>query len=372
MECKNCGAQIHGHPARCPECDTRLKPKRPPLLIRGIFTLASVVVYLVLIGSLLAAALLTDISRLTSSGGIQGILDHLLTSDQSVSAEPVQLPSPQGGQLHLLSSGGNSAEDEEDKIKISFDMLTSSESLNQFLTETVQNALGESTTITVEQVSTFIEESTLMEFVADKTASLLEDIFTGTENTTLTADDFMGLVEENQALIEEVFQIKLTDEIKQEISASLTESLGEEDLAAQLRAEVAQTLEEPIEELNGMNIRQLLALLQQLIQPVVLVIAYILCLALMALLCGLSYYNIPKGLRWSATACLTAGLVLSIPTAIIQFYPAALAQQISEMEQPLFILSSIARVLAPVHYTIAGVGAALYVLAIMWRLVKRR
>lgn len=396
MECKNCGTHIHGRPARCPECDTRLKPKRPPLLIRGVFTLASVVVYLVLIVSLLATAVLTDISRLTSSGGIQDLLDHVLTSEQSPVVDPTIDPSAQVGKLNLLTTTdyGEYTVDEEGNIidkdgniignvndsqnpddsnlDFSLDMLTSAESLSAFLAEMAKDVLGEEAPITTEQIQAFIEESTVTEFIADKTSSLLEDILTGSENTTLTAEDVMALVEENQALIEEVFQVELTDEIKQEISASVTEAMGEEDLADQLRTEVAQTLDEPIEDLGGITVNQLLALIQQLTQPVVLMTACTMCLALMALLCGLSYYNIPKGLRWCATACLTVGLALSIPTAILQFSPAALAQQIPEMEQLLSLISGIAGVMAPVHYTIAFAGIALYALAILLRIFKRR
>ena len=397
MECKNCGAQVRGRSARCPECDTRLKPKRPPLLIRGVFTLLSVAVYLVLIVSLLSAALLTDLHLLTSSGGIQDILDHVLTGQPSPDVDPTIDPSAQVvGKVNLLADYdfGDYIIDEDGNIidkdgniignvndpqgtggsdlEFSLDMLTSSEALSAFLAEMAQDALGENSPVTTEQIQTFIDQSTLTEFVADKTASLLEDILTGSSNTTITAEDLMGLVEENQALIEEVFQVELTDEIKQDIYASVTEAIGEEDLAQQVRAEVEQDLAEPIEELGGITTNQLMALLQQLTQPVVLAIVYILCLALMALLCGLSYYNIPKGLRWCATACLTMGLLLSIPTAIIQFSPAAVAQQLPEFGSLISIAGGIAGVMAPVHYTLAGVGLGMYVLAIVWRVFKRR
>lgn len=396
MECNHCGAQFRGHPARCPECDTRLKPKRPPLLIRALLSLVSVAVYLVLIVSVLTAAVLTDIHLLTSSGGIQDILDYVLTTDRSPTVDPTINPSTQVGKLNLLTSTdyGDYTIDEDGNIidkdgniigniydtqdpegslpEFSMDMLTSTESLSNYLAEIAQEMLGDSTTVTAEQIQTFIEQSTLTEFVADKTASLLEDVLTGSANTTITAEDLIGLVEENEALIEEVFQVELTEEIKQEISVSVHEAIGEEDLAQQVRTEVAQSLDAPIEELGGMTANELMATIKQLSQPSVVVSSYALCLTLMVLLCLLSYYNIPKGLRWSASACLTVGLLLSIPTFVLQHFPTALAQQIPELTELMSVFSGVANVMAPVHYTLTIAGFVMYVLGIVWRFFKRK
>lgn len=394
MQCKHCGATFHGHPSRCPECDGPIKAKKPPFLIRTVFQLVSLIIYIILCVSLLATALLTDIRLLTSSGGIESILQHVLSSGQDA-PPPTTDAGMHSSRLTLLSSTESSSDDytidengniigpdgsilgnvndpeNQQGTQIPADILTSSDALTDYLYALAQQMLGEDIPVTAEQLQTFIEESTITEFVAEKASSLVDDVLSGTEVTTITAEDIMALVEENQQLIEETFQVELTDEMKQEISLSVKEALGDEDLAEQLRSEVSETMQEPVPGLNGMTVSQLLATVQELSQPFVLILACVLCFALMALLWGLNYYNVPKGLRWSASACTTAGTVLAVPVAILQFFPSLLAQQMPETAELLSVFSGAATVLAPVHYGILVLGVALYVFAALWRILKK-
>ena len=93
MQCKHCGADIKGHPRRCPECNSRLKKKKPPLPLRLVMYLLSAIFYLVLTVSLMVSVLLTDLYLMTSDGGIETILSHIVNQDRSAT-EPTQPSEP--------------------------------------------------------------------------------------------------------------------------------------------------------------------------------------------------------------------------------------------------------------------------------------
>lgn len=330
---------------------------KPTFMARLILQISSLVLSLVLTVSLLATALLADVLVLTSSGGIETILNHMV-SPADPAPDSTQPAMGAAGVILLASP---------DSAEISADTSPDSNILTEYVYDLVQEALGDDIPITPEQVQYFIEESTIIDFVAGKSASLVQDMLNGTENTTVTAEELRQLMDENEKVIEETFQVEITEEMKQDMVTKMEEAVVDTDINATLRSGVERVLQTPVPGTGGMTVSDLLVIVQQYTKTQVLLGAIAVCLVLMLALCGLNYYYLPKGLRWSASSCMLAGGLLSIPLAIVQAAPSLLADVMPETSETLNLLSGAANALAPVHYGLFGFGVALMIVSALLR-----
>lgn len=368
MHCKKCGAALTDDGAFCPSCGAKIKTrgKKPFFLIRFFLHLLSFVLYLVLIVSLLATALLADVKILTSSGGIETILTHLVTSEDTPA--PATSPAMGAAGVMLLSATELSGD-----VHIPDDATSDSGALADVILEMAGQILGEDVSITPEQIQTFIKESTVMEFVADKAASMVGNILTGKTDSSpiITTEDILQLVEDNQQLIEETFQVEITEESKQEMAGQIDTALADADINAVLQESITQALQTPVPGTNGMTVQEIMVYIQQLAQTKVIVLCIVACLLLMGLLLLLNYYDIPQGLRWAGSACATAGALLATPLAIVQFSPALVAGILPETGETLQLISGAAAVVVPVHYGLLAVGTVLLVVSFLWRVFTK-
>lgn len=361
MHCKKCGSALTDDAAFCPSCGAKAKKrsKKPFFLFRFFLNLMSFVLYLVLMVSLLATSLLADAKILTSSGGIEAIMTHLVSPDQ---APPATAPAMGAVGVVQLSSA-----------EVPGDAPVSEDTLVEQIREMAQQILGEDTPITTEQIHSFIENSTLMEFVADKAASTVENILKGEADSSplITTEEILQLIDENEQVIEDTFQIELTEKSKQEMSAQIDDALADADMNALLQESIVQALQTTVPGTNGMTVQDLLGYVEKLAQPPVIALGAALCLMLMGLVMWLNYYQLHRGLRWIAGACITAGSLLATPLALVQFSPALVSGILPETGETLQLLSGAAAVIAPVHYGMLAVGVVLTLVSFVWRMFAR-
>lgn len=97
-----------------------------------------------------------------------------------------------------------------------------------------------------EMVEGFLAEPAVSEFVSDKTMSYLQDAITGQSNTTLTAEEIMAFLEENQELFEEHFNVELTDEVKENIETEVTKAVEEKNLNETIQNSVNNAVSAPV------------------------------------------------------------------------------------------------------------------------------
>ncbi len=83
---------------------------------------------------------------------------------------------------------------------------------------------GGQITITLEEASEFIEESTFDEFAADLGASLISDLITGENTTILDEETVTELLTENAPLLEEYFDLDMSETVIAEVTATVVES----------------------------------------------------------------------------------------------------------------------------------------------------
>lgn len=343
------------------EHNEKKEQNKPTFMARLILQISSLVLSLVLAVSLLATALLADVLVLTSSGGIEKILNHMV-SPTDPAPDPSEPAMGAAGVILLASP---------DNAELSADMLPDSNFLTEYVYALLQEALGDDIPITPEQVQYFIEESTIVDFVADKSASLVQDMLNGTQTTTVTAEELRQLMDENEQVIEETFQVEITEEMKQDMVTKMEEAVVDTDINATLRSGVERVLQMPVPGTGGMTVSDLLAIVQQYTKTQVLMGAIAICLVLMLALCGLNYYCLPKGLRWSASSCMFAGALLSIPLAMVQAAPSLLADVMPETSETLSLFYGATNALAPVHYGLLVFGVALMIVSAFLRIATK-
>lgn len=337
--------------------------RKPLLPIRLLLQILSAIVGLALTISLLATAILLDVKLLTSAGGMQTIITAFISG--SSSSEP-STAVPGNGYIVSLGSSDNPFND----IELPADALTDTNILTDYVYDIIQNSTGEETNVTKEQVETFINESTIKDYTAEKAASYISDAINGEEKTTITADEIMKLFEENQALMEEHFNITVTDEMKTELQTQVTKAIEEDDLNGTIRQEINKVMDQPIEG-TDYTVKDIMAAIGQITANNVIYSAIGLCLLLIALLMLLNYYKLPKGLSWASSSFISVGLMLSIPLLIIRSTPELLTQLIPEAAGLSQTVTDLTSIITPVHYGILIAGVAMLVLSIVWRILAK-
>lgn len=348
--------------------------KKPFFLIRLLLQLVSLILCLLLTVSVLATALLLDFRTLTSSGGIEAVLSAFFSSGSSDPGPSTDAPyssNAEDGYLVRLNSSTNLPDNIQipDNIELPNDALTDSNVLADYIVDILEASMGEDVQISQEQVQDFIDNSTIMDYTSEKMASYVQDALNGETNTVITADEIMQLLEDNQKLIEDTFQVEITEDIKQEIRTNVTKVIEEEDLNGTIRKEIDSVMQQPVA--GDYTIEDIVLLIGQITQTKVLLAAIGLCLLLIALLFLANYYNPGKALRWAATSFLTVGLPLAAGAYILQ--STSLLQQLfgSEIGKYISVLTNLGTVLAPVHYGIAILGVLMLVGSIVWRILSK-
>lgn len=365
-------------PAPAPKKVKEYKPRRKPhIVLRILLQFLSFVLCIVLTASLLGTVVLADLNHLMSAGGMKQLINAVL--------DPTSAPqriTPAVGALGVdlddaAATPGFTVPGDLDLSDMPEDLLTggSSEenvgSLVDWIYEEMQKASEEPLPVTKEQVQSFVEESTVSEFVADKLAGYADDFINGTENTDITTEEIMDLLEENAGLIEETFQVEITEEVKQQMTASVEKVVVENDLNTVIREQVFETVEQTINDSTaaaGMSWEEIQPMLQLLCSDMVLYSALGTCLVLMLLLCLLNFYNVPAGLTWIAVPSIVMGAILTAPLAALQAAPELLAGLVPA--QITSIIASFAGVLLPIHGSVLALGFGLLLISIVWRAIR--
>ena len=360
-------------PAPTPKKEKR---KKPHIVLRILLQFLSFVLCIVLAASLVATVVLADLNHLTSEGGIKQLVNAVLTPNSG----PQRItPAIGAAGVHLDEASANPGFTipNIDLDDIPEDLLNGGATeenisgLIDWIYEELQEASEEPLPITKEQVEEFVAESTVSEYVAEKLAGYADDFINGTENTTITTEEIMQLLEENTQLIEETFDVTVTEEVKQSLSKAVEKVVVENDLNTVIRVQVFETVEETIDksvESMGMGWEDIQAMLQLISSDLVLYIAMGTCLVLMLLLCLLNFYNVPAGLTWIAVPSMLMGAILTAPLVVLKAAPELLSGLVPG--NVLSIVASFANVLLPIHGAVLALGVGLLFISILWRIIR--
>lgn len=330
--------------------------KKAPLLLRLPLRILSAVVSLVLVVCLLATALLLDLRILTSHETLKSVLTDVAATASSQS-KPGAQASPYAVKLtttEIPPEAGNALED-----------YLRNGDMTGLIEEILEIASGQDIEVDVQQVTRFLQDSTVMDYVTQKVFSYADDIIHGTANTVITTEEVMQLLEENQPLIEETFEVEITPEMKEELQVQLRQAVEEDDLNGTIHQTIAEVAQTPVTIPGIGTVSEILETVRHLTETRYLTMALALCVALMLVLLALSYYNLSVGVRRCGNACITVGTPLALFSLFVRFGGNVMARFLDGSADAVTAAQSTLSPLEPVHYGLLLLGIGLTVVAFL-------
>jgi hypothetical protein len=107
---------------------------------------------------------------------------------------------------------------------IRFSEQQTATSMVEWIYEALAEDFGDELQVSLETVKEFVEQSTLDDFLVEKGAGLINDVFTGESTVTLSADEIKTKIEENAALIEEYFGVPVDMQVVQDVTTIIEEN----------------------------------------------------------------------------------------------------------------------------------------------------
>ena len=382
---------VEVQPAKTKKEKKARKPRSVPVKI--LMGLVAFILCVVMFVISLVGILILDVRAVVSRNGISQIVSQLISGQVfSGPARPALAAGVGGGTVYMddFSVGGNMS---GMLVDWAYDML--------------KDQFGDEMPITKEQVQTFVEESTVQDFVSDKVAGIVEDFYSGKSETTITVEEITQLIEENKEIIEEQFDIEITEEALEAVDTMLEESgilepIEDKGLMDFIKENMdnSVTPESPdVQQPDGVvdsensgnsgnsgssgssgdtgntigavnpmdSINQVMELVRTATSyttVAALGAAFALLLVLLFFVTGRSF---PATLADTGVVLLLSGLIFAAPTALCVFNP----QLVSDLVGPGIggIVCLIFNAAATVNFTVVGVGFALIVAAIVVKIV---
>lgn len=350
------------------------KVKKPwPVPVRILMGFIAFILCVVMFAVSVAGVLILNVRTVVSRDGITKIVNQLVTG--APASGPVRPALAVGAGVYLDEHSSESD-------------VTGS--LVDWAYGILKDQLGEEMTVTREQVQTFVQESTVKDFVIDKAAGLVEDFYSGDNKTTITVEEVLQMMEENKQILEEQFGVVINQEAKDAVSAMLAENEILEPLKADgLMGYIEKTMDasqkpgfdgndgsitdgSAMENVLGAgsevgSVRWTMNLVRTATSyeaVAVLAGAFVL---LMLLLFTVNRFSFPVTLADTGVVLLLTGLLYGLPTAVCLYAPEMVAAMLGG--QTAGILKLIFGAAAVVNFTVLGLGFALIVAAIVVKIV---
>lgn len=322
--------------------------------VRVLLRILSVLLCLCLCASLLATALILDFRLVTSKDTTREIAGCFL----SAPSQPRRIPLTAAmGILRLTAPTDANAQTQDELVG--------------WLYDTLKEQHGDELVVTQEQMQTFLDQSTTKEYLTEKIASYMDDFINGTDTTTITTEELNWLMDENNAAIEGQLGVQMDDAAREQVLTFAEEmNIGEV-----IRKEVIEKVENiPLSggsdvqpgEKAGFTIGDLMAQLRSLTSTTALIIS----IAINVLLIVALFFT--NRMRLSGTLCCVGipmtimGGLLALVTVALLLLPNLLPDGLGN---PVTVL---ARAVAPVHFTMLGLGIAALIGAIVAKALRKK
>lgn len=309
-----------------PPAKKEKKPKKdfkPSPPVRILLRIASVVLSLLLIGSLIATALVIDGQRLTNQDSVTEVVDSVLQDNSSKAAE------------------------------------TTRENLVELVVEELKTRGGDKMTVTKEQVLEFLDNSDAGDFMSEKIAGFVTDFVNDTEETTLRKSEVIEMLEENEQATEEAFGVEMNGTLKQDV----TNFMERNDVEKIIRKKVF-TKVKSMNLLGDYDIGELLEDFREMTSVTTLIMLILLDILLIGLLWLTSWFRVGVTMKRVGVTMVVAGGLLSIPTVLLQLVPIGGGLMAG-------IIQTLVGVMAPVHYTLLGLGVVFIIGGIVVKILTK-
>lgn len=192
-----------------------MKAKKLPLGLRILFGFLSLILCVALFATTLAAIILADVRVMTSEENMKTIISYVMFGTPIQKNSPIALQA--AGAVKLDEANVGMAGGQQMVIDMLYEMLS-----DQF---------GEEVPFTQDEVQDLLDQSTIPDFLSEKMAGVMSDIYTGDLTTTITGEEVVQLLEENKELIEDTIGVELSEEYKNAIK----EKVDEMDIATKVQ-----------------------------------------------------------------------------------------------------------------------------------------
>lgn len=323
------------------------KQKKLSLGARFGLYIASFLLGLLLFFSTIATALIADVQIVLSKDGISGIIREVLSAPAHVRPLAPVSSAAEGG-LRVAPRVQRTYQmprREEASSEVSVTPSGMTAGLTDQLIGMLYDQLGDQfqdvLPVTKEELTDMINESTVKDYIADKTASLITDYINDEITTTFEPEEIIELIEENAELIETVTGEPLPEDLGQQVAdvfkeAEIIIEVEEKGLEALLQMNPTPNPENPEDpeapegsdtnapsnsgSLLPFNPREILKPIQQIAATQNLVIGISICLVLMVAIVLINCHQLGKGLRRTGYPLMFAGSLVVL-NLLAQFQP---------------------------------------------------
>ena len=364
------------------------KQKKLSLGARFGLSVASFVLGILLFVSAITTALVANIQIVTSEDNISGMIKEMMSAPAHVRPK-APVTSGEGGlriaprlrthQMPRREEPGNVASGLTDQL------------IGMFYDE-LGDQFSDAIPVSKEEFTQMINESTVKDFIADKTASLITDYFNDEITTTFEPEEIVQLIEENAELIETIAGEPIPDDIAQQVA----QLFDENEIIVKVEAEgLAGFIEMSGMEIPGLpssgssgeddaekssgssfNIKDIINTMRTFASTGNLITGIVICLVLIAAIILINCRQLGKGLRRAGYPLMLAGCLV-IANILAKFQPDlwVISGELSADMQWLPMVLKLARYIllqtAVVNIVIFGAGFALVVGGIVMGIVLR-
>lgn len=364
-----------------------IKQKKLTSGARFGLALASFLLGILLFVSVTVTALIADVRIVTSKENISGFVRELISAPAHVRPKAPMASGEGGLRLPPRVSRTYQMPRREEPAGVA-DRLTD-QLIGMFYGELIDQ-FSEAMPITQDEFTKLIYESTVKDYIADKTAALITDYFNNEITTTFEPEEIVQLIDENAELIETIVGEPLPADIAQQVAAVFDQneiivkveaeglagfmeltggsSSGSGDaLATKGNDQVTGILNAIASgDFNSINISDIVALLRSFSSLGHLIWSIVICLVLIAAIILVNIRQLPKGLRRAGYPLLLAGLGI-ILNLLAQFVP-----KMWEGSLGLIIVRYILLQTAVVNIVVFCLGLALVIAGIVLGIVLRK
>ena len=308
------------------------KQKKLSLGARFGLSVASFVLGILLFVCAITTALIANLQIVTSEENISGMIKEMMSAPAHVRPK-APVTSGKGGlriaprirtyQMPRREEPGNVAASLTDQL------------IGMFYEE-MTDQFEEEFPVSQEEFTQMINDSTVKDYIADKTAALITDYFNDEVTTTFEPEEVVQLIKENAELIETITGEPIPDDIAQQVAQvfdenEIVQKVEAEGLAGFMEASGIEipglsgsgsSGEDTAEGSSGssFNIRDIINAMRAFASTSNLIIGIAVCLVLMAAIILINCRQLGKGLRRAGYPLMWAGCLV-ILNILAKFQP---------------------------------------------------
>ncbi len=367
------------------------KQKKLSLGVRFGLFVASFFLGLLLLVSTIATALIADVQIIISEDGISGIIRTMMSAPAHVRPKaPISIAGENGLRVAPRIQRTYQMPRREEPSNVASDLT---DQLISMFYDELGNQFADAIPVSKEEFTQMINESTVKDYIADKTASLVTDYFNDEITTTFEPEEIVQLINENAELIETITGEPVSEDIAQQVAQIFEEN----EIVNKVEAEGLAGFMDLInqnpggsEDLEGSSdntatesspsvldiVKESYSIVSSVASTQALIIGIVVCVILMAAIVLINCRQLGKGLRRAGYPLMLAGLMV-IANLLAKFQPdmwvisGELPADMQWLPMVLKLTRYILLQTAVVNIVVFGTGLTLCIVGIVLGIVLR-